>query len=299
MKIAFLILAHTDPPQLERLVKAIDYDCRIFIHVDEKSDIRHFFSLNLPDTVEFIKDRTRVHWAGFNMIKATLAIIKAALDSGEDYSHLVLLSGQDYPIKPIAQLYEFLTSAPNKQFIRFISIKDSPEYYLKRARKYWFYDRWAPKFDTKLRKKVGSITSVFFKKKLLKDIDHAYGCQMWAITPACARYVVDYAENNKDFVRWHKTSPAPDETFFHTIVANSPFLNQTEGFKKYKGRGVYQFANLHVIHHSANKIYDVTDFEELKNSDKYFVRKVTTEKSSKLLDRIDVELLNPKVKVPV
>ena len=40
--IAFLISAHTDAPQLKRLIEALPADADFFVHIDAKSDITPF-----------------------------------------------------------------------------------------------------------------------------------------------------------------------------------------------------------------------------------------------------------------
>jgi hypothetical protein len=90
-KTAYLILAHTDPKQLERLTNAINYQARIFIHLDKKANHDEFKDIKLPHTAQIIQDRFKIYWGGISMIKATLSLIKAALNSEDQYSHLVLL----------------------------------------------------------------------------------------------------------------------------------------------------------------------------------------------------------------
>lgn len=292
MKIAYLILAHTDPKQLGRLVHAINYQCRIFIHLDKKTNDEGFSKINLPENAEFISDRVKVNWGSFNMVKATLNLIKAALDSDEQFTHLVLLSGQDYPIKPAEDFYEFLIENPNKQFIKFINIEDSPEYYLKVASHYYFRDQWFP-FDWLLRKVITKISEKqsLILKKPLKNVNHAFGSQWWGITSQCASYILNFIQDNPYFMKYYKTYDCPDEFFFHTIIANSPFYNETDGFQKYTGRGTYKMANFHVIHHSLTKYYSKSDFNELKDSNKYFVRKISSNNSIKLIEKINNELI--------
>jgi len=62
------------------------------VHLDAKVDIRPFLAQSLPESVTFIKDRVRVSWASYSQVEATLRMMRAALDSGHDFSHLVMLS---------------------------------------------------------------------------------------------------------------------------------------------------------------------------------------------------------------
>ena len=59
MRLAYLILAHGNKQQLERLVKSLIYpNTDIYIHLDTKSGISEFADLALLEGVFFIKKRT-------------------------------------------------------------------------------------------------------------------------------------------------------------------------------------------------------------------------------------------------
>jgi hypothetical protein len=296
-KIAYLILAHTDPAHLEKLIHAIDYKARIFIHVDAKSRVEDFAKIKLPHSAKFIENRVRVSWGALSIIRATLNLIIASLNSGEKFSHLVLLSGQDYPIKAPAKIYDFLTQNSQKQFIRFVHMKDSGTPYMERILSYWFWEPFFPAFpifDRYIRltflKIFQQFRPVLFKKPL-KDIIPAFGSQWWAITPECAAYIIKFVAENLKFMDFYQYSHAPDEHFFHTIVANSPFLSQTDGFDNRENCGPNSLPNLHLIPVSLNKVHTEIDFDELKMSDKLFVRKLTSKESLILIRLIDNNLL--------
>lgn len=294
-KIAYLILAHTDPQQLERLVHAINYKSRIFIHLDAKSEIEDFEHIRLPVSAEFINDRIKVSWGGISVVDATINLIKAALDAPESFSRLVLLSGQDYPIKPIHKIYECLSSQPNKQFIRFLDMVRSP-YHSRRASRYYFWEpllTQSPTVDKNLRltlMKLGIYLSPFVSRKPPKNMKLAFGSQWWALTPSCGTYIIDFLSENPEFRKFYTFSHAPDEQFFHTLVANSPYLSQTEGFQEnVELPALPKLSNLHIV--CLDKYFDEQDYSNLRSSDKFFVRKVSSESSTRLLDLVDRNLL--------
>ena len=49
-------------------------------------------------------------------------------------------------------------------------------------------------------------------------------------------------------------------------------------------------ANFHYIDASLDRYFTVDDYDELTGSGKYFVRKVTSARSSPLLDKIDADI---------
>ena len=292
-KIAYLILAHTDPTQLERLINALNFNCNFFIHIDKYSSIEPFQKLNLPENVSFVQKRERVNWAGFSIVKATINLIKAAIDSGDNYSHLVLLSGLDYPIKPAQAISDYLVSNPNKQFIRFTYMQDSEDYYMGMLTKYFFRDIF-PFIPNRQFRRIAR----YLSEKITKPLNRKYfsefkpcaGSQWWALSLDCAKYILNFVEQRPDVVSYYKHTFAPDEHFFHTIVANSPYFDQIV-YEKNKLTGPHNFANLHIIHPTLVKVYTKDDFDEIQKSNKFFVRKVNTAQSTELLNKINDKIL--------
>ena len=57
MNIAYLISAHTDAPQLKRLIEALHPDAHYFIHIDQKSNTDEFSPFIFDDKISFITAR--------------------------------------------------------------------------------------------------------------------------------------------------------------------------------------------------------------------------------------------------
>lgn len=289
-KIAYLILAHADPQMLNKLVWVIDYKAFIFIHLDKESSMSDYEELQWPSSCSFIKHRTKVYWGGISMINATIYLIKAALDTKETFSHLVLLSGCDYPIKHPKIIHQFLNENKNRQFIRFSEVSCIKPG-MRRISDYWIHEPFLPlssKIDKPFRTLLSKALSALLPPKKLKNMTPAFGSQWWALTPDCALYTIRFLEDNLDILKFFSTSHAPDELVFHTIVANSPYIQQTEGFLKDIKRE-RTLNNLHIIR--VGRVYDEIDFPEIKKADKFFVRKLDSGSSEKLIKLINEQLL--------
>src|ERR1035437_3117888 len=165
--IAFLILAHTDPVHLGRLCRALDHHARIFVHLDAKTDIRPFLAQPISKNVVFIADRVRVSWAAYSQVEATLRLMREALASGHDFPHLVLLSGQDYPIKPLSQLHACLNDHADHELIKFVDASVSPAYRVFYEH-YWFLEAtsWLRPtlLDRSVRHGFGRVLRQFVRK---------------------------------------------------------------------------------------------------------------------------------------
>jgi hypothetical protein len=291
--VAYLVLAHADPEQCTRLISSLlaDPNCHIFVHLDlkTKSEFSNAAKLDLA-RVHFVKERYEISWGGFSMIKGTLAVMKQALASKIDFGYLVLLSGMDYPIRHPDEIREHLYTQQFRQHINRLNVPDSPEHYLKLARRYTFRDAWLPAgIVDKFIRKTGTIAAMPFKRKLL-EATICTGSQWWAITPEFGRYVLKFISEHEEYDRYFRYLHSPDEHYFQTILENSPFAQEAPPMLTYTGRGMWKTANLHLIHPSLKKIYTAAEFDEVMSSNRYFVRKVNTGPSTSLLDQIDVSI---------
>lgn len=75
-KIALLCLVHKSPEQLLRLLKRMDENrFDFFIHVDAKSDIEPFLSIERQikvSNIHWIKNRVKTYFNDFSLVTATL-----------------------------------------------------------------------------------------------------------------------------------------------------------------------------------------------------------------------------------
>ena len=218
MKLAHLILAHKDPALLERLVKRLQHkDADIFIQLDKNSNIGDFKYIESTGAT-FIKERVVSGWCNYGVVEATLNGFIQILSLKNDYSHINLISGQDYPVKPIGYIHQYLSENAGKSFMRCYSIADNEwEDGKERFTKYSFGDYNLPA-KYKLQRIANAIMPV---RKLPNNLKPYGGSQWMAITPRNAQYIVDYLKLNPGLKRYFRKVWAVDEVFFQTILANS------------------------------------------------------------------------------
>jgi len=303
-RIAFLVLAHNDAPLLLRLCHHLR-DHAVFLHLDAKSrdfPIEQFAALK---NVTLIQPRISVHWADYSMVETTLALLRTALNQNESFSKYVLISGACYPVKPIARLANQFNTDDGLNYIRLTAISPATPHLWTLVSRRW---RMAPLLPDHLMARQPALRSLEKKARAVlnkissfrpRDFQREVGCpihfgsQWWALSEPCARYIIDFVQNHPAFVRSFRTTYVPDELFFHTLIAQSPFASQTLGPQPDQGAGTNQQAPLHLIHPSEKRVFHSTDadFELAKSTDKFFIRKISSRDSADLLDRIDHELL--------
>lgn len=303
MTIAYLILCHTDPQYIKRLAKKITENTNdvAFVHVDGKSNFAPFQKElgNLPH-VKLLENRVPVHWGGYSSVEATIRLFKSALSrERERFDRFVILQGLEYPIKTNHEIHEFFENKPKTEFILAQNIsktsnpKEKHKYSL-----YWHLDS-ASYLSVKILHKMYSAlflkTGIIppFKPNYVKNaagvkMDIHQGCAQFAVTRQLAEYIVKFHDENDGFNRYFRTMYAPDESYFHTIVYNSPFVKFTQNGQATTKPRLEDFENVTYFEYTKTitifKSKD--DWPKLRDSGFLFFRKASSE-SKALLDYID------------
>ncbi len=109
---------------------------------------------------------------------------------------------------------------------------------------------------------------------------HPYGKSMfWMLSPLAAMYVVERVENDARLMRFFSLCWASDEFVFQTILLNSHFKDKVVNEN-------YRYIDWSLGGPSP-KTLDADDFATIAKSDMLFARKISSDKSTKLLDLID------------
>jgi hypothetical protein len=99
VSVAYLVLSHRDPPQVERLLRVLRAEspgAPLIVHHDDR-----FVGLNTGPDVHRVLPPVAVSWGWTSQLEVFLRCFAFALERVE-FSWLVVLSGQDYPLRPLA-----------------------------------------------------------------------------------------------------------------------------------------------------------------------------------------------------
>lgn len=277
MKLAHLILAHSNPEQLKRLIgRLVHTDVDFYIHLDKKTDIAPFLTLADMPNVHFIQKRIKVYWGDYSIVEATVSGFEEILATGIPYDYIHLMSGQDYPIKSTAHIHGFLAANPGKIFMQYQSVEDEWHEAIPRIKKYYLSYLKIPKGTYQIEQLLNSVLPV---RKLPAGIVAVGRSQWFTASRDSVAYIVEYMRREKWISRFFKFSWAADEMIFQTILYNSPFKDQMVN------------DNLLYLDWSAGapspKMLTIDDLEALTRSDKLFARKFNSDVDSEILDYID------------
>lgn len=301
MRQAFLILGHKNPKQIKRLVSTLNHpNFDFFIHIDAHVPIEPFKTeFNKTDVnIHFIQNRVKGNWGDIGIVIGTINSIKEVLERDEEYTHISLLSGQDYPIKSKEYIHDFFNKNATSDFIEILPFPLKHLGYGGMERIYHYSFNFMGKRHTYLPKKycvelsikgkimnsiLGVLHFILPKRKIPYNLAPYYGSQWWSLTKTTLQELILFIDTHPKYISYHKYSLLPDEMFFQTILVhladkeNLVLSNNNMRFIKWD------------VDSSHPKNLTLEDFNEILQSTHLFARKFDENES--VLNQIDNQLL--------
>jgi hypothetical protein len=239
-----------------------------------------------------------------------------------EFDWMVLLSAQDYPIKPLVGLADDLTMNGADAVFGATPISQLPigRRMLMRRRYFFQYRtagasrlRWLPdgvrdafRWSTWGLIQALNILQPLFKIYLLPDrmpyrfgwrarktpFDRNWPCwhasSWFALSHGALEYVLDYMADHPEYVDYYRKTMNADESMLATLVFNSPELrvaNRDTTYTRWvNSRSYTRWANSRSAHPD---IFQTADFGELLAVPQYFARKFDMDKDAGILDALD------------
>ena len=283
IRVSCIVSAYHKPNQLLRLLGALEApETRIHLHVDRRSPraVHQRVRDGLAGRVDVeLLPPHRCWWGSFGHVAASLKGMRAAVDARSDWA--VLLTGQDYPVKPRNRLNEFLAVHDGEGFLD-PTLLPMPG---------WAQDggfdrfrfRHFPAVSPRARI-AGRLLPTPRPREFYPGLTPYGDSSYWCLHIDLVRYVLDFIDRRPDVIRYFRTVHVPDEMFFHSILGSSG-----ERDRLVTGN------DLHYIRwSSAGKSPDILtsdDLPALAETSKFFARKFDSARDEEVLDTIDATLL--------
>ena len=223
-KIAFILLCHKEPDAIIAQANALTAkgDC-IAIHFDARAKSTDYAEIRaaLDDNpnVTFARKRIKCGWGEWSLVAATLEAVRAAVEDFPRATHFYMLSGDCAAIKSASYAHKVL----DQQDVDYIESFDffSSDWIktgMKEDRliyRHWFNERknkWLFYKSVEFQEKFG------LKRDIPQDLQMMIGSQWWCLRRRTVEWVLEFADERPDVMRFFRTTWIPDETFFQTIV---------------------------------------------------------------------------------
>lgn len=282
VRLAYVISAYRLPDQLVRLVDVLDEPTTSFvISVDRHTDVATFAAMWQP-----LAGRRNVHflprhsspYRSFGHVRSTLRGIDHLLCARIPFDHLSVITGQDLPIKSNDAIRARLAGADGAGFMEHFTLPD---------------ERWSGgglnRFSSIFvhthernlsigRRRFGGLIARGFPF----DAQPYGGSGYWTLPRDLVVFVHDFVTRNPAWVRFFRTTDMPDETFFHTILMNSPHAERivSDDLRHIDWTDRTELP----------RIWRSGDFDELAASDDLFARKFDATVDAAVIDRVIDEL---------
>ncbi len=270
MNIVYLILAHKNAKQLNRLIDRLKGANTFFVlHIDAKCNLAEYKDAIRENdaNIHFVYKRVNCNWGKFSIVEATLNGLKYIVKSIKDADRVVLLSAQDYPIKKINYINDFFSNQPEAIFINHFTLP---------------YKKWlgGGTFRFPNYERINSIMAI-----------HA-GAQWWSFPMSVVKKLLKMIVTYPAFTKYFSTVIVPDESFFQTLLFNSgePFIDNVTN-------GNLTFTAWEPPYNHPNTL-TIGDFDTLRASELLFARKFDEQIDSHILNRIDSEILGVEMATP-
>ena len=284
-KHAYLIMAHTQPELLKKLLERLDDERNdIYLHIDSKakdypiSDV----AAVLKKSKCIVTERTDVKWGSYSQIHCEMVLLKEAVKTEHSYYHL--LSGMDLPIKSQDEIHKFFDEHAGLEFVD----EDLPEINqsaLSRVKYFHtFYGKAGSMEDilgaveTKLQRLMG-----VNRLKKEKNVIFQKGRNWFSITHGLAKLVVEKEEWIR---RIFAKTVCGDEVFLQTVARNSEYAE-----KICNPNTMPEIPDTRLIDWTRGSnnnpyVFREIDLEELKNSRALFARKFDLNIDKKIVEKL-------------
>jgi hypothetical protein len=245
MRIAYLILAHKNPQQIERMFRAIYHpDNHYLFHIDRKSP---------PECHACV-----VRWASFSVIDTTLLGIRQLMELSPHWDMFMNLSGQDFPLRSQDEIRDKLAANADRNFVEHFDPMPRWEDALARIRRI----RISPPFTAS----AFNIPKIRIDRwsRYLGNATYFGGSSYFVLSRRFCEFMIGSPEFER-YRRFFRFTYTSDEIFIQTFIMNSAM------------RDTVVNDNLRQLNWSEGKaqpkIYTMADREELLGSDALFARK--------------------------
>ena len=273
-QIGFVVLSHSQPEVLKRLLSTLDRTYRnppIVVHHD-------FSQCSLPNDasdwstdLQYVRPYIRTEWARISIPEAFLAAL-AMLYSTRAPDWFVLLSASDYPALAGSSVIRELTTGNadlymDYQFVDRAPLVLEPELppiYLGVGKEKW--------------RQIVNERYIMTPNPFSEDLRCCAG-DFWLTGNArVASKLNDAPVRYPDLFKYYFTSFCPDESICHTILGNDPDLRIVKNNKRYTS---WPDMGAHP------NTLQLSDFDAIIRSGCHFTRKCLPPVSDDLLDKLD------------
>jgi hypothetical protein len=304
MRVCYLIQSHREPSQIARLVATLGRmspGAFVLVVHDATGSALDPRALDGAAETRCIQAHGPIRRGYLSMLEPWLQGIAWLRHAEVDYDWLVYLSGQDYPTRPLARSEAALEAADCDGFIRWWRALGTAGPWRRRRqghRRYYYRYRDAPRWAAPALRLARSLNGV----QSLVHVHLAYGPRLgirarrtpfdagricyagWQWTTlrrACAEFVLDRVERERELVDHYRRTICPDESLVQTLLVNDGRFRLVDDNRRYADTGGPE---------GRARVLGTADLDEITSGRYDFARKFDLGHDARVLDLLDERL---------
>lgn len=268
------MLSHRDPPFIQRLAGRLleGENTHVLVHHDPRSEPH-----GLPDDnrILALPDPAPCDWGRMNFAFTMVRCVREALNWLPELSWVLLISGQDYPVKPMSEIEAELSQTDADAMLRHFKVTVRPLF-----GEHPWQTRCRDRYLRRLRVPGQRRSIPAIRRHPFGAGTELYIGDTWVnLGHNAARHLVHQEQQRTDLKRYFSRCSNPDEAYLSTLLLNDAqnltFVNQRKRYIAWSEGQPHP------------RILNEVDLEPINQSDAFFARKMDAHRSATLLSRLD------------
>jgi hypothetical protein len=258
-----VVLSHRGPAQVARLVSRLQDGCDtvVAVHHDPRGEP---LRLRASSSVALVPDPQPSPWGRLGLVTAMRRSLEWMRSNVPELSWVLVISGQDYPIRTMASIEAELAGACCDAFLRHFRVDGDPaedvhRWQARTRRRYLYYRR--------LPGSARSFRLPWARRHPFHDEFRLYAGDQWVDLSARAVHKVLDSPLNGPLLRYLRRAPIPDEAWLGTVALNGQpeltVINERRRYIRWPGGGSFHPA-----------VLGPDDLPALRVSNAFFARKI-------------------------
>jgi hypothetical protein len=298
MRACYFVQTHVNPGQIHRLVrtlKAGSPEARVLIGHDFSGCHLDLSPLSDLQGVDLFGFEGPLDRAGMGIIEPYFTALDWLAEREVEFDWLIYLTGQDYPVLPLAEAEGFLARSGRDGFLSHWDIRARPGYWgesRRGLRRYLYQYREAPPWMRKL-KGINSLQSRYHLSSTyglrlgvranpspFSDAFPCYAGDQWqALSRDAALYLRTALRERMDLVEYFRHTLCPCEAIVQTLLVNARKFNFANDSLRY-----IDFAG---SRDGRPRMLGAADLAAITGGRYHFARKIDSRTDGGLLDLLD------------
>jgi Core-2/I-Branching enzyme len=286
--VAYIVLSHRNPAQVLRLVRALAEGpaARVLVRHDPRGARLAPAEIETAGG-EAIEDRIEFDWGGWSQLELIVACLRESA-ARHDPDWTLVLSGQDYPLRPLAAIEADLEQEAvdgRLGAVREVERRRPPrgedEFFLRCRYRHYTRPRAMPHLPGALRPLayVRELPPLVGVRRLARPPLPFFVSADWLTLSRRALSAVFAATADRALMRHFRRVAVPSESFFATVLLNDPELEIDRDHRRFA-----PFSRPGAPHPDT---LTATDLGPMLASGADFARKFDAEVDSRVLDLLD------------